>query len=303
MLNKKPDVAVGKSSCSQTTNGGSSGREVPDGRWRETKIMAKIGFIGMGNIGYAIMRSLLNKYKTEDITFTDLNRRRVAQIEKETGVKAVDTNQDCAENAKYIVLAIKTQFYDNLLADIKDHVTKENIIISIAPGITIDSVNEKLGGDRRIVRAMPNTPALIGEGMTGVCYDMKLFEETEKQMISNFFESFGMMEIVPEYMMNAVVCISSSAPAYIYMFIEALADAGVKYGMPRDVAYRMAAQGVVGSAKMVLETGKHPGALKDDVCSPGGTTIYAVSVLEEYGLRNAVIKACDACYEKCIDLK
>lgn len=112
-----------------------------------------------------------------------------------------------------------------------------------------------------------------------------------------------MMEIVPEYMMNAVVCISSSAPAYIYMFIEALADAGVKYGMPRDVAYRMAAQGVVGSAKMVLETGKHPGALKDDVCSPGGTTIYAVSVLEEYGLRNAVIKACDACYEKCIDLK
>ena len=265
--------------------------------------MAKIGFIGMGNIGYAIMRSLLNKYKTEDITFTDLNRRRVAQIEKETGVKAVDTNQDCAENAKYLVLAIKPQFYDNVLADIKDHVTKENIIISIAPGITIDSVNEKLGGDRRIVRAMPNTPALNGEAMTAVCYDTKLFEETEKQMISNFFESFGMMEIVPEYMMNAVVCISSSAPAYIYMFIEALADAGVKYGMPRDVAYRMAAQGVVGSAKMVLETGKHPGALKDDVCSPGGTTIYAVSVLEEYGLRNAVIKACDACYEKCIDLK
>ena len=101
--------------------------------------MAKIGFIGMGNIGYAIMRSLLNKYKTEDITFTDLNRRRVAQIEKETGVKAVDTNQDCAENAKYIVLAIKPQFYDNVLADIKDHVTKENIIISIAPGITTRS--------------------------------------------------------------------------------------------------------------------------------------------------------------------
>ena len=108
---------------------------------------------------------------------------------------------------------------------------------------------------------------------------------------------------VPEKLMDVVVGVSGSAPAYIYMFIEALADAGVKYGMPRDVAYRMAAQSVVGSAKMVLETGKHPGALKDDVCSPGGTTIYAVAVLEEYGLRNAVIKASDACYEKCIDLK
>ena len=142
MLNRKPDVAVGKSSCSQTTNGGSSGREVPDGRWRETKIMAKIGFIGMGNIGYAIMRSLLNKYKTEDITFTDLNRRRVAQIEKETGVKAVDTNQDCTENAKIYRISYKTAVYDNVLADIKDHVTKRKYYYYFSPGITIDSVNE-----------------------------------------------------------------------------------------------------------------------------------------------------------------
>ncbi len=264
--------------------------------------MAKIGFIGMGNIGYAILRSLLTVYDREDLTFTDLNKRKVAQVERETGIKAVGSNQECAAAAKYIVLAVKPQFYDAVLADIKDTVTKENIIISIAPGVSIDSVNEKLGGDRRIVRAMPNTPALLGEGMTGVCYDPKLFEEVEKQMITKFFESFGKMEVLPEYLMNAVVCISASAPAYIYMFIEALADAGVKYGMPRDMAYRMAAQGVVGSAKMVLETGKHPGALKDDVCSPGGTTIYAVAMLEEYGLRNAVIKACDACYEKCIDM-
>ncbi|MGI6055329.1 MAG: pyrroline-5-carboxylate reductase [Clostridium sp.] len=264
--------------------------------------MVKIGFIGMGNIGYAIMRSLLHVYDKEEITFTDLNRRRVAQVEKETGIKAVASNQECAAVAKCIVLAVKPQFYDAVLKDIKDTVTHDNIIISIAPGISIDSVNEKLGGGRRIVRAMPNTPALLGEGMTGVCYDQKQFEEVEKQMITSFFESFGKMEILPEYLMNAVVCISASAPAYIYMFIEALADAGVKYGMPRDMAYRMAAQGVVGSAKMVLETGKHPGALKDEVCSPGGTTIYAVAMLEEYGLRNAVIKACDACYEKCIDM-
>lgn len=265
--------------------------------------MATIGFIGMGNIGYAILKSLLKVYNKEEITFTDLNRARVAQVERETGVKPVADNKECAASAKFVVLAVKPQFYDVVLADIAGTVTKENIIISIAPGITIDSINEKLGGEKRIVRAMPNTPALLGEGMTGVCYDRKLFEEVEKQTISTFFESFGKMEILPEYLMNAVVCVSGSAPAYIYMFIEALADAGVKYGMPRDVAYRMAAQSVVGSAKMVLETGKHPGALKDDVCSPGGTTIYAVAVLEEYGLRNAVIKASDACYEKCIDLK
>ena len=257
----------------------------------------------MGNIGYAILKSLLKVYNKEEITFTDLNRARVAQVERETGVKPVADNKECAASAKFVVLAVKPQFYDVVLADIAGTVTKENIIISIAPGITIDSINEKLGGEKRIVRAMPNTPALLGEGMTGVCYDKKLFEEVEKQTISTFFESFGKMEILPEYLMNAVVCVSGSAPAYIYMFIEALADAGVKYGMPRDVAYRMAAQSVVGSAKMVLETGKHPGALKDDVCSPGGTTIYAVAVLEEYGLRNAVIKASDACYEKCIDLK
>lgn len=265
--------------------------------------MATIGFIGMGNIGFAIMKSLMKVYDREEITFTDVNRNRVAQIEKQTGVKAAADNKDCAAQAKYIVLAVKPQFYDAVLSDIAPIVTKDHIIISLAPGITIDSVNEKLGGGKRIVRAMPNTPALLGEGMTGVCFDKKQFEEVEKQTITTFFESFGKMEILPEYLMNAVVCVSGSAPAYIYMFIEALADAGVKYGMPRDVAYRMAAQSVVGSARMVLETGKHPGALKDDVCSPGGTTIYAVAVLEEYGLRNAVIKASDACYEKCIDLK
>lgn len=265
--------------------------------------MATIGFIGMGNIGFAIMKSLMKVYDREEITFTDVNRNRVAQIEKQAGVKAAADNKDCAAQAKYIVLAVKPQFYDAVLSDIAPIVTKDHIIISLAPGITIDSVNEKLGGGKRIVRAMPNTPALLGEGMTGVCFDKKQFEEVEKQTITTFFESFGKMEILPEYLMNAVVCVSGSAPAYIYMFIEALADAGVKYGMPRDVAYRMAAQSVVGSARMVLETGKHPGALKDDVCSPGGTTIYAVAVLEEYGLRNAVIKASDACYEKCIDLK
>lgn len=126
-----------------------------------------------------------------------------------------------------------------------------------------------------------------------------LFSEEEKQTIETLFTSFGRMTIVEEKLMDAVVCASGSSPAYVYMFIEALADSAVKYGIPRADAYKLVAQTVLGSAKMVLETGEHPGLLKDKVCSPGGTTIAGVAALEEYGMRNAVIKATDACYAKC----
>ena len=139
--------------------------------------------------------------------------------------------------------------------------------------------------------------------MTGVCYDAKAFDDEEKETIREIFTSFGEMCIVEERLMSAVVCASGSSPAYVYMFIEALADGGVKYGLPRKTAYAMAAQTVLGSAKMILETGKHPGQLKDEVCSPGGTTIAGVSALEEHGLRNALIKAADACYEKTQSMK
>ena len=159
-------------------------------------------------------------------------------------------------------------------------------------------LKEKLGIEKRVVRAMPNTPALLGEGMTGVCYNDSDFDEEERKTIEEIFQSFGKMRKVEERQMSAVVCVSGSSPAYVYMFIEALADSAVKYGLPRDAAYEMAAQAVYGSAKMVLETGEHPAALKDKVCSPGGTTIAGVSALEEFGFRNAVIKAGDACSVK-----
>lgn len=265
--------------------------------------MAKIGFIGMGNMGYAILKGLLKVYDKEEIIFTDVNRERCGQVSEETGVASAADNAQCAVSAKYIVLAVKPQFFAPVLSDIAGILTKEHIIISIAPGITVDSLKEKLGADKRIVRAMPNTPALLGEGMTGVCYEPSLLDAEEQETIKAFFESFGKMQIVEERLMNAVVCVSGSSPAYVYMFIEALADSAVKYGLPREAAYKMAAQAVVGSARMVLETGEHPGALKDKVCSPGGTTIAAVSALEEHGFRNAVIKASDACYDKCTNLK
>lgn len=264
--------------------------------------MAKIGIIGMGNMGYAILRGLLKVYKEDEIVFTDLNQERMQQVKEETGVEYMSSNVECAKQVKYVVLAVKPQYYGPVLKNIISIVNRKNVIISIAPGITIQALKDKLGADRRIVRAMPNTPALLGEGMTGVSYDEELFDQEEKDTIRIFFESFGKMQLVEERLMNAVCCVSGSSPAYVYMFIEALADSGVKYGIPRDMAYQMAAQTVMGSAKMVLETGEHPGSLKDKVCSPGGTAIQAVSALEAGGFRSAVIKAVDACFEKCVEL-
>ena len=265
--------------------------------------MAKIGFIGMGNMGSAILQGLLKLYRPEDLLFTDVNQERMETGKKQTGVDFVESNAECANQSRIVVLAVKPQYYDAVLKNIKYAVKPEQIVISIAPGITIDSLVKKLGDGKRIVRAMPNTPALLGEGMTGVTYDRGLFTEEEEQEIRAFFQSFGRMEYVEERLMSAVVCASGSSPAYVYMFIEALADSAVRYGLPRDKAYEFAAQTVKGAAEMVLQTGKHPGELKDMVCSPAGTTIAGVAALEEYGFRNAVLKANEACYEKCEAIK
>ena len=265
--------------------------------------MAKIGFIGMGNMGFAILQGLLKLYRPEDLLFTDVNQERMETVKKQTGVDFVESNAECANQSRIVVLAVKPQYYDAVLKNIKYAVKPEQIVISIAPGITIDSLVKKLGDGKRIVRAMPNTPALLGEGMTGVTYDRGLFTEEEEQEIRAFFQSFGRMEYVEERLMSAVVCASGSSPAYVYMFIEALADSAVRYGLPRDKAYEFASQTVKGAAEMVLQTGKHPGELKDMVCSPAGTTIAGVAALEEYGFRNAVLKANEACYEKCEAIK
>lgn len=260
--------------------------------------MAKIGFIGMGNMGGAILGGLLKIYSPERMIFTDVLQEKMEAVTAQTRVPHTATNMECAQQAKFLILAVKPQYFEPVFADIRQVLTKDQVLISLAPGITIDSITKRLGGNVRVVRVMPNTPALLGEGMTGVSYDPDAFTEEEKSEIKTIFTSCGRMELVEERLMDAVGCVSGSSPAYVYMFIEALADSGVKYGLSRKTACTMAAQAVLGSAKMVLETQKHPGQLKDDVCSPGGTTIAGVSALEEHGFRNAVIKASDACYEK-----
>lgn len=265
--------------------------------------MAKIGFIGMGNMGYSMLKGVLNYLNPQDIIFTCLSSEKKEKISNETGVRYAESNAECANSAKYIILAVKPQVYNTVLKNIQNVITEESVIISLAPGITIAAIKEELGADIKVVRAMPNTPALVGEGMTGICYENGELDFAEKEFVEQFFNSFGKVVTVPEKLMSGVVCASGSSPAYVYMFIEALADSVVKYGIPRQEAYKLVAQTVLGSAKMVIETGEHPGKLKDNVCSPAGTTIQGVAALEEFGFRNAIIKATDKCFEACNKIK
>ena len=261
--------------------------------------MSNIGFIGAGNMGYAMLKGAISSISPENVGVTDRSFDKAESIAQETGVRHFESNADCVKNCKYVVFSIKPQVYENVVDEIRKFVDDSKIIISLAPNVSIEMLNCMFGKNVRVVRLMPNTPALVGEGMTGYCYDDALFNEEEKTFLADLFNSFGKAVKVSEKIMSAVVCASGSSPAYVFMFIEALADSVVKYGMSRDDAYTFVAQTVLGSAKMVLESGEHPGVLKDRVCSPGGTTIRAVEKLEECGLRNALFKATEACYNKC----
>lgn len=265
--------------------------------------MKKVAWIGMGNMATAMLKGVKTIFKKEELIFSRKDAKKREAFSKETGVEGASDNLSCANAAKYVILAVKPQFFPAVLEEIRPAITSEKVVISIAAGVECAAICEALGGKARVVRAMPNTPALLGEGMTGICYQEEEFSSEEIQTIEAIFSSFGRVKKVEERLINAVICVSGSSPAYVYLFIEALADSGVKYGLPRETAYEMAAQTVLGAAKMVLETGKHPGVLKDQVCSPGGTTIAGVAACEEYGLRNAVLKASDACYAKANQLK
>ena len=260
--------------------------------------MAKIGFIGMGNMGTAIMRGLLKTYKPEELLFTSAHEAKMQKITEETGVAHVSTATDCAEQVKYLVLAVKPQILPTVFKELNGKLRKDQVVISIAAGYAIADLQAGLGDSARIVRSMPNTPAMVGEGMSGVSYDEALFTDEEKDVIDGFFTSFGKMEKVDEKLMDVVGSASGCSPAYVYMFIEALADGCVKNGLPRQAAYKMVAQAVLGSAKMVLETGKHPAELRDQVTSPGGTTIAGIYAMEKRGIRAALIDGVKACLDR-----
>lgn len=262
----------------------------------------KIGFIGLGNMATAMMGGILKKgiVAAGDVFGSDKMAAACEAAQEKYGIQICADNKETAQSADILFLAVKPIFLPEVMEEIKAFVREETIVVSIVAGKTLAFLEaglQETGESKiKIVRCMPNTPALVGEGCTGICANENVTEE-ELETVTGLFRSFGKADVVPERLMDVVVGVSGSSPAYVFMFIEAMADEAVAAGMPRNQAYQFAAQAVLGSAKMVLETGKHPGELKDMVCSPGGTTIQAVKVLEEKGMRGAVMDAMEACIE------
>ena len=259
----------------------------------------KLGIIGFGNMAEAILGGILSSefVVKEDVTASGRDESMLSKASEKYGIHVKRDNKEVAEDADVILLSVKPQILADVIEEIKDVCTQEKLIISIAAGKSMQWLEAAFGCEHKIVRCMPNTPALVMEGCTGVCYGETVLEQ-EKETVMQLLNSFGKAMVVPENLMDTVVGVSGSSPAYVFMFIEAMADAAVADGMPRNLAYEFAAQSVLGSAKMVLETKKHPGELKDMVCSPGGTTIEAVRVLEKTGFRSSVMEAQKACVAK-----
>lgn len=259
----------------------------------------KLGFIGAGNMAQAIIGGIIKKgiVDKNEIIASAATMKTIDKVKEEYGINTTLDNREVAK-AEILFLAVKPVFYKQVIDEIKDiDVDGNQIIVTIAAGKSIEWVENAYGSERKIIRTMPNTPALVGEGITAVCPNKNI---TDKDLgeICRLLEGFGKAEVIKESMMDAVVAVSGSSPAYVFMFIEAMADAAVAEGMPRAQAYQFAAQSVLGSAKMVLETGKHPGELKDMVCSPAGTTIEAVRTLEKTGFRSSVMECMKACADK-----
>ena len=259
----------------------------------------RVGFIGTGNMGGALIKSVTSKDLRQEfqISAYDVDQELLKKLAEETGITPRNSARDLVESADMIVLAVKPQYAQSVLENIRDVFIGNKILISIIVGLPISYYKKILGDNAKIVRTMPNTPALVGEGMTLVCWGNDI-SGNEKQAVMGLLGYSGLVEELDENLMSEVTALTGSSPAYVFIFIEAMADAAVQSGIPRRLAYRLAAQAVLGSAKMVLDTGRHPGELKDMVCSPAGTTIEAVAALERTGFRNSVITAMGECTKK-----
>ncbi|HEX9020001.1 MAG TPA: pyrroline-5-carboxylate reductase [Nitrospirota bacterium] len=258
-------------------------------------IAKKIAFLGGGNMAEALVKGMLaaGVARPEQILTTDVSPERLEYLEKTYGIGVRKTNGDAASEADVIVLSVKPQVIDKVLAEIAGAADADKLVVSIAAGITIAKIEKALRAGSRVVRVMPNTPALVLAGAAAIAGG-KFATASDLALAQDLFNSVGRAVVVEEKLMDAVTGLSGSGPAYVFVMIDALSDAGVKAGLPRQLALELAAQTVYGAAKMVLETKEHPGKLRDMVTSPGGTTIEGLHALEKGKLRATLMNAVEA---------
>ncbi|MCL5033727.1 MAG: pyrroline-5-carboxylate reductase [Bacteroidetes bacterium] len=251
-----------------------------------------IGVIGAGHIGNAVIGGLLRAKLTspKNIFASRKNSENLEELTKTFGVHVTTDNKKVARSSQILILAVKPMNAKEVLNDIKEVVSPSHLIISVMAGIRTSFINSFLEVSCPVIRSMPNTPVLVDAGATAISKGNFANDEHLK-IAHTIFKSVGTVEVVPESLLDAVTGLSGSGPAYIYMVIEAMTDGGVKMGIPRQIAFRLAAQTVFGASKLVIETGKHPAILKDEVTTPGGTAIAAVHELETHGLRTMLINA------------
>ena len=255
-----------------------------------------IGFIGAGNMGGAIIRAVCRGTQTGSVLISDLDSAKTAALAAETGCAVAENAAQVAGSCDIVVLCVKPQVLGQTVESIKPYL-HTNLIVSIAAGVTLDSLRAMLGGDGPLVRIMPNTPAAIGKGVLLTAFGDKVSPDY-REKLTGLLAPCGSVEEVTEAQLDMGSALSGCGPAFVYLFIEALADGAVQIGLPRDKALRYAAQTVEGAAAMVLQSGRHPGELKDAVCSPGGTTIVGVAELEKRAFRAAAAQAVLAAYRK-----
>ena len=258
-----------------------------------------IGVLGAGKMATALAKGLVQAklVHAHQIIASDPIDAARAAFAKEVGVKATASNLETTKSAQVLVLAVKPDQVAGVLKDIRGLVTEKHLLCSIAAGVTLAKLESGLGNGARVIRVMPNTPALVGASATAYALGKNATAE-DGRLAQEMFSAVGVAFQLKEPLLDAVTGLSGSGPAYVYLIIEALSDGGVAAGLPRDVATKLAAQTVFGSAKMALETGQHPGVLKDMVTSPGGTTIEGIHELEKAGVRGALINAVRAAAEK-----
>lgn len=259
--------------------------------------MKQAAFLGTGNMGGALVRAACRSVGAEEVILSNRTRAKAQALADETGCSVAEDNRAAAESARYLFLGVKPHMVRQLLEEIAPVLTRGQVLVSMAAGLTTETLASWAPEGVPILRIMPNTPSAIGKGMTALCAAPDVAEE-HLAAVETILAGSGRIERLEERLMDAFSAVAGCGPAFVYPFLEAMADGGVLAGLPRKQAMVFAAQTMLGAAALVLESGEHPGALKDAVCSPGGSTIEGVAALERHGFRGAVLDAVEAAWKK-----